>query len=93
MLQNVDENGDYIKYFIFSDEAAYHTVVGTCSDTIAVCGVLKIPTLMEFQRASAKVDVWSAIAHDKVIRPIFVDDTISSYLLPHSAAGVCSPAD
>lgn len=71
MLQNIYEEGGYMNYFVFSDEATVHVSGYMNKHNYCVWGYENPHTVTELETASAKVIAWCAIAHHMVIRPFF----------------------
>ena len=91
ILSRIDEDNDYLKHVVFSDEATFHTCGKVNRHNVRIWGSEHPHVAIEHERNSPKVNVWCGLMHDRVIGPFFfAEPTISAItyldMLEHYAA-------
>jgi hypothetical protein len=92
ILSNVEADENYLRIWIFSDEATFY-VSGRVNGHNCRLWVSENPhTIREFERNSAKVNVWCAFSCSEILGPFFFAeqtvtamtylDTVQMYPLP-----------
>lgn len=71
MLNEIDDNPNFIKQVLFSDEATFHTNGVVNRHNCRIWGALQPNIIQEHVRDSPKVNVWCGLLHDQVVGPFF----------------------
>ena len=71
MLDKIDNDPDFSKNIIFSDEATFHTSGHVNRHNVRIWAKQNPQEVVERVRGSPKVNVWCALASDRIIGPFF----------------------
>ncbi|KFM59228.1 hypothetical protein X975_23270, partial [Stegodyphus mimosarum] len=79
MLRRIDDDAEFLKRIMFSDEASFHLSGIVNRHNVRIWGSENPHEYREAQRDSRKVNVWCGLMHDRVIGPFFfTEKTVSS---------------
>lgn len=71
MLNEIDDNPNFLKRVLFSDEATFHTSGVVNRHNCRIWGSQQPNNVQEHVRDSPKLNVWCGLLYDKVIGPFF----------------------
>ncbi|KFM67649.1 hypothetical protein X975_03945, partial [Stegodyphus mimosarum] len=79
MLRRIEDDAEFLKRIMFSDEAYFHVFGIVNRHNMRIWGSENPFEYREAQRDSPKVNVWCGLMHDRVIGPFFyTEKTVSS---------------
>ncbi|KFM61825.1 hypothetical protein X975_12247, partial [Stegodyphus mimosarum] len=79
MLRRIEDDAEFLKRIMFSDEASFHLSGIVNCHNVRIWGSQNPHEYSEAQRDSPKVNVWCELMHDRVTGPFFfTEKTISS---------------
>ena len=79
MLRRTEDDADFLKCIMFSDEASFHVSGIVNRHNVRIWGSEHPHEYREAERDSRKVNVWCGQMHDRVIGPFFfTEKTVSS---------------
>ena len=71
MLNSIEDDPNYLKRIVFTDEATFHVSGRVNKHNIRIWGSEIPHEFREIVRDSPKVNVWCGLMHDRVIGPFF----------------------
>ena len=71
ILERIDVDNEYLQRVCFSDESTFHLSGKVNRHNVRIWGSQNPHVVVEHQRDSPKVNVWSGLMHDRVIGPFF----------------------
>lgn len=71
ILSRIDDDPDFLKKVMFTDEACFHVSGKVNRHNVRIWGSENPHFSMEMVRDSPKVNVWCGLLHDRVIGPFF----------------------
>jgi hypothetical protein len=83
MLSQLDDDAEFMKHVVFSDEATFHVSGKVNMHNCQIWGSENPHEVMEHERDTLKLNVWCALTSDSVIGPFFFEEatvTGASYL-------------
>ena len=71
ILDKIEKNNDYLQHVAFSDEATFHLSGRVNKHNVQILGSENPHVMVEYQKDSCKLNVWSCLLHDRVIGSFF----------------------
>ena len=68
-FQRIDDDNDYLKCVVFSDEASFHISGKINKHNVRIWGSQNPYEVVEKKRDSPKPNVWSSLMHNQIICP------------------------
>ena len=76
MLSRIEDDEDYLKEDMFTDEAYSHVLGKVNQHNVRIWGSENPHMVIEHIRDSPKVNVWCGLLHDRLVGPfLFAEDT------------------
>jgi len=74
VLDLINTDATFLQRVCFTDEATFHVSGNVNRHNVRIWGRENPHAVIEFERASPKLNVWCGLLHDRVIGPFFFDD-------------------
>lgn len=78
MLNEIENDQQFLKRIVFSDEATFHVCGHVHRYNVRIWASENPHVYTEYERNSPKVNVWCALMHNKIIGPFFTEQTVTS---------------
>ena len=79
MLSHIEDDEDYLKKVMFTDEACFHVSGKVNWHNVRILGSETPHVVFQHIRDSSMVNVWCGLLHDRLVDPFFfVEDTVTS---------------
>lgn len=90
MLNEIENDQQFLKRIVFSDEATFHVCGHVHRYNVRIWASENPHVYTEYERNSPKVNVWCALMHNKIIGPFFYGTNCDVKQLPRHVAVICS---
>jgi len=92
MLSRIEDDEDYLKEDMFTDEAYSHVLGKVNQHNVRIWGSENPHMVIEHIRDSPKVNVWCGLLHDRLVGPFFfAEDTVTSTIYMNMLEGFAFP--
>ena len=83
ILKRIDDDNDYLKSVVFSDEATFHVFRKVNKHNIRIWGLKNSCEVVQKERDSPKINVWCGLMHNPIIGPFIFAANIYLDMLKH----------
>ena len=92
MLSRIEDDEDYLKKVMFTDEACFHVSGKVNRHNVRIWGSKNSHMVIQHIRNSHKVSVWRDLLHDRLVAPFFfAEDTVTSTIYMNMLEGFAFP--
>ena len=94
MLSRTEDDEDYLKKVMFTDEACFHASGKVNQHNVRIWGSESHHVVIEHICDSPPVNVWCDLLHDCLVGPFFfVEDTVTSTIYMNMFGRIILPTD